>query len=411
MDSNRWDRIQSVFHGAADLPKSQQRAFLESACADDESLIADIQALLDEDAKDSSLLNRNMADIASEVLDDPASHRFPFKEFGPYRIVRVLGEGGMGVVFLAERRDLHSQVAIKILRDAWVSPARRERFSSEQRTLAQLNHPSIARLYDADTLPDGTPLFVMEYVEGCSIVEYCKKLAYPFDWARARDDLGGRWESRAISFEPYPTGHVAHAFIDAALQLRAEGVRAEDIERVVCPIAEFMAKLMCEPRTEKLRPATTWHARVSLPVTLAEAFLYGKVDAASFGAERLRDPHILALAERITHVIDVDAPGREQWRGWVQITLKDGSRRERIQPYNWGSVQSSLSQADIDAKFRANAGGGHRRRPHRRGDRQGGRGRDPSGDRRADGPVRRRAGLTLTFPTPPSVCRPSCRPR
>src|SRR5580704_1423181 len=73
MDSSRWDRIQSVFHGAADLPKLQQRAFLESACAGDISLIADVQALLDEDAKDSSLLNRNMADIASEVLDDPAS--------------------------------------------------------------------------------------------------------------------------------------------------------------------------------------------------------------------------------------------------------------------------------------------------------------------------------------------------
>ncbi len=67
-------------------------------------------------------------------------------------------------------------MAIKILRDAWVSPVRRERFSSEQQTLAQLNHPSIARLYDADTLPDGTPLFVMEYVEGCTIVEHCKKL-------------------------------------------------------------------------------------------------------------------------------------------------------------------------------------------------------------------------------------------
>jgi tetratricopeptide (TPR) repeat protein len=67
------------------------------------------------------------------------------------------------------------------LRDAWVSPSRRERFSSEQQTLAQLNHPSIARLYDADTLPDGTPLFVMEYVEGCSLVEYCKKLNCPTD--------------------------------------------------------------------------------------------------------------------------------------------------------------------------------------------------------------------------------------
>jgi 2-methylcitrate dehydratase PrpD len=185
--------------------------------------------------------------------------------------------------------------------------------------------------------------------------QHVRDLAYPFDWPRLRDDLGGRWESRNISFKPYPTGHVAHAFIDAALHLRGDGVRAEDIDRVVCPIAAFMAALMCEPRVEKLRPATTWHARVSLPVTLAEAFLYGKVDAESFSAARLRDPRILALAERITHVIDADAPGREQWRGWVQVTLRDGTRRERVQPYNWGSPQNPLSQADIEAKFRSNA--------------------------------------------------------
>jgi eukaryotic-like serine/threonine-protein kinase len=79
----------------------------------------------------------------------------------------------MGVVYLAERVDLGSLVAIKLLRDAWLSPARRERFASEQRTLAQLNHPSIARLYDADTLDDGTPWFVMEYVEGVPLTEYC----------------------------------------------------------------------------------------------------------------------------------------------------------------------------------------------------------------------------------------------
>src|SRR5207245_8536878 len=68
-----------------------------------------------------------------------------------------------------------SQVAVKVLRDAWLSPARRERFASEQRTLAQLNHPSIARLYDADTLDDGTPWFVMEYVDGIPLTHYCRK--------------------------------------------------------------------------------------------------------------------------------------------------------------------------------------------------------------------------------------------
>ncbi len=74
-------------------------------------------------------------------------------------------------VSCASARILGNQVAIKILRDAWVSPARRERFNAEQRTLAQLNHPSIARLYDADTSPDGTPFFVMEYVEGVPLTE------------------------------------------------------------------------------------------------------------------------------------------------------------------------------------------------------------------------------------------------
>src|ERR1700723_2411946 len=126
--------------------------------------------MLEEDSRGASLLDRDAGDIAQSLLDAPAVTP---PDFGPYRIRSVLGEGGMGVVYLADRRDLGSVVAIKILRDAWLSPARRERFATEQRTLAQLNHPSIARLYDADTLDDGTPWFVMEYVEGIPLTDYC----------------------------------------------------------------------------------------------------------------------------------------------------------------------------------------------------------------------------------------------
>lgn len=175
MDSTRWSQIQTLFHHAADLPNLEQRAYLQSACGDDTGLMADVLALLEEDARGSSLLDSDMAHVAHHVLDDSTPPPLPSKEFGPYKIVRVLGEGGMGVVYLAERTDLGSLVAIKILRDAWLSPARRERFSTEQRTLAQLNHPSIARLYDADTLNDGTPWFVMEYVEGVPLTEYCSR--------------------------------------------------------------------------------------------------------------------------------------------------------------------------------------------------------------------------------------------
>ena len=173
MDSTRWNQIQALFHEAADLPLLQQRAFLQSACRDDDDLMADVLALLEEDARGSSMLDSDVAHVAHELLDEACLPVMKSKEFGPYRIVRVLGEAGMGVVYLAERTDLGHHVAIKILRDAWLSPARRERFASEQRMLAQLNHPSIARLYDADTLQDGTPWFVMEYVEGVPLTEYC----------------------------------------------------------------------------------------------------------------------------------------------------------------------------------------------------------------------------------------------
>ena len=172
MDRSRWGRIQNLFHEAASLPPAEQQAFLESACGEDQSLVADVIALLHEDACAASLLDQPLAEVAHKVLAQD-SHWPPFHELGPYQIRKVLGEGGMGVVYLAERKDLGSLVALKLLRDAWLSPARRERFSAEQRTLAQLNHRSIARLYDADILSDGTPFFVMEYVEGLPLTDYC----------------------------------------------------------------------------------------------------------------------------------------------------------------------------------------------------------------------------------------------
>src|SRR6202795_4457804 len=175
MDSARWDRIQKLLHDAADVPKDEQRVFLEAACGGDEELIVEVLAMLDQDASGHSLLDRHIADIAQETLANAIPASLILKEFGPYQILKLLGEGGMGVVYLAERRDLGTQVAVKILRDAWLSPARRERFASEQRTLAQLNHSSIARLYDADTLDDGTPWFVMEHVEGVPLTEFCRR--------------------------------------------------------------------------------------------------------------------------------------------------------------------------------------------------------------------------------------------
>ncbi len=171
MDAARWDRIQTLFHAALREPEARRRAFLDLACGDDARLVDEVLSLLAADAGTAPLLDHGIEGIAGSVLAVPDA---PPRRIGPYRLGAVLGEGGMGVVHLAVREDLGNRVAIKMLRDASLSPARRERFALEQRTLARLSHPSIARLYDAAALPDGTPYFVMEYVEGVPLTEYSR---------------------------------------------------------------------------------------------------------------------------------------------------------------------------------------------------------------------------------------------
>src|SRR5712692_1043929 len=174
MDAQRWQWIQSLFHEAAAQPGAARHTFLAAACAEDAEAMNEVLSLLEEDVCKTSLLDRDMGQVARGVIGDSPS-RPSLRAVGPYRIIKLLGEGGMGVVYLAEREDLGSEVAIKILPNAWMSPARRERFALEQRTQSRLNHPSIARLYDAGALDDGTPWFAMEYVEGRPFIDYCKQ--------------------------------------------------------------------------------------------------------------------------------------------------------------------------------------------------------------------------------------------
>ncbi|MGH7569975.1 MAG: protein kinase domain-containing protein, partial [Gemmatimonadales bacterium] len=166
---------------ALDLAPEERVAFIERCCADDPGLGAELKALL-AGADAASILESPAAAFAGPILDelgagpDPADSQ---SRFGPYRIVRELGRGGMGAVYLAERSDdqYQTRVALKLL-PSWSGADERrvQRFLEERQILAALDHPDIARLLDGGVTPGGLPWFAMQYVEGVPIDRYCDEL-------------------------------------------------------------------------------------------------------------------------------------------------------------------------------------------------------------------------------------------
>jgi 2-methylcitrate dehydratase PrpD len=171
-------------------------------------------------------------------------------------------------------------------------------------------------------------------------------------------DLGSYWESQNASFKPYPVAHVIHPYIDAALQLqRDHGFTAADIAEITCTVAPYIVGIVCEPRAEKCRPNTDSHGRVSMQFTIAEALALGRLDKNSYAPASLRDPEVLALADKVAIEIDPGFPGPEQFKGQVRISLQDGRELAWTQEFNRGSRQNPMSTADLIAKFERNVAG------------------------------------------------------
>lgn len=177
---------------------------------------------------------------------------------------------------------------------------------------------------------------------------------YRCDFSGALAALGQRWECQTISLKPYPCAHVLHSFLDAVFFLRAEGLRASDVKRIRCPIADYMIGVVCEPRDKKIAPQNDWQGRGSLPYSLAEALVTGKLDGSSYRGDPALRAEVRALAAKIEHLVDPSTkPG--QFKGWVIVETNDGRVLERIEEYNRGSAERPLSEADMLKKFRANA--------------------------------------------------------
>jgi 2-methylcitrate dehydratase PrpD len=182
--------------------------------------------------------------------------------------------------------------------------------------------------------------------------------AVPKNLGRIGDGLGSHWESRYSSFKPFPTAHVLHPYVSAILRLRHQhGVRASDVVRIECPVAEFNVSIVCEPAAEKCAPATQAHCRVCLQYTMAEALYAGGLGKNAYGDAMRLNPEVLALARTVHYVVDPSFPGPGRFKGAVKVTLNDGRVIEEVEEYNRGSAENPMSEAELRAKFDDNAGG------------------------------------------------------
>jgi len=172
--AERWARVKELFQAAADLAPRERAVLLSKECDGDEALRREIESLLDSDNQVDGFIEQPAFKIPQDLFPEE-EESLAGRQFGAYQIIREIGRGGLGAVYLAARADdeYRKEVAIKLIRRGLDTEDILRRFRNERQILAQLDHPNIARLIDGGTTDDGLPYFVMEYVNGEPIGAYC----------------------------------------------------------------------------------------------------------------------------------------------------------------------------------------------------------------------------------------------
>src|SRR6185369_10640375 len=177
MTPERWQQVKEVLQSVLDQPSDEQNDFLRGATGGDEPLRLEVESLLEFQGVDENFIETSALEITARCVgaaEDVAAG----EQIGPFRVEREIGRGGMGAVYLAQQNDNHyqRQVAIKVIKRGMDSDEIVRRFRNERQILANLTHPNIAGLYSGGTTDAGLPFFVMEFVEGKPINQYCEAL-------------------------------------------------------------------------------------------------------------------------------------------------------------------------------------------------------------------------------------------
>ena len=174
----RQRRAMAAFDAVIDLDGEAREQRLRELCGDDAGLLEEVRAMLAADAREGQPFSGDAAAWSHALNERPAEARgeaMPDRRLGAWRIIEAIGRGGMGTVYAVQRDDgaYAQRAALKLIRTAADSPAARERFLRERQLLAQLRHPNIATLLDGGFSDEGDPYFVMEYVDGAPIDQWC----------------------------------------------------------------------------------------------------------------------------------------------------------------------------------------------------------------------------------------------
>ena len=251
ISAERWSRVKELFEAALERDPAERPGFLAAACAGDDELRREVEALLAADRETDSFLEEPAPALFGLVVGDtdPAlGHRI-----GPYRILREIGRGGMGVVYEAERADLQfrKRVAIKLIRRGMDSELIQRRFRQERQILAGLSHPNIAGLLDGGITEDGRPYLVMEFVQGLPIHRYA-----------AHHALSTR-ERIKLFRDVCSAVHFAHQNLVVHRDLKPGNLLVTEAGEV--KLLDFGVAKMLRPELEATVPVTEVGARILTP--------------------------------------------------------------------------------------------------------------------------------------------------
>lgn len=253
MQPERAERVAELVEQAFELKGAERVSFLARACGDDVDLRDEVEALLSEEESAEKLMSQPAVELGAELLgENVASGELTAGEIlGDYRIISLLGEGGMGEVYLADDTHFSRQVAIKLIKQGFGTKEFIRHFRQEERILAALNHPNIARLYGGAVTPKGLPYFVMEYVEGIPLETYA-----------AEHSLGVR-ERLALFRKVFAAVSYAHQNLIVHRDLKPANIRvtAEGEPKLL----DFGIARLLDPETAETSDQTIMATRAMTP--------------------------------------------------------------------------------------------------------------------------------------------------